>query len=626
MTTYYVSPTGGDLAVTGGISDPWSLSYAAAGADGAIVAGDTVKVRGGTYSATTGYTFTLSGSLGNPIVFEAYTGETVVIDGAFPAYTTVGNSAWELYDAGTNTYRTVATNFGAGQYYAAMEINGVWYQLAAHQAIADLMAATQVYNTTTAYYCGPGIFDSSSSGRLYIRLEDALSTALDGRVVDHVANIDPRQNDIRICSNVANINCGFNVTGSHLTFRSFTINDYYYRTNIAADHVTMYDIDGRFGYFGTQIGAASDFAVFDSCTFDGQMYPDTWWVSWIDIKGGREMCVENRKCAFTIVAGASNWRVTNSPIINVFDGFLSGQTDTMEIDHCNPISCWDDTWQIQQNVSRGNLHHNTILGAGFGHDAAGSNIENPHPGEMYVHHNIIDATAYPRMQGRTGVSNTGDSLLGMYDPLVVTTHGTPTTGRWPSPWKFYHNTLVFGRAAANADLSYFGARSAEFTYPGVTNDLFNNIFKHRANIGAAWTSNSGREIIDGNFYDGPLQVTQSRWRFLYTSTGTINGEPGANGLNTLAELYATQAFIDSQVYYPPGWEANGAEGVIALDADYIPGNTDAWTGAVDLTATGWPGTDVYEAFRGAVDPDGPDPAPVIAAGYAKHSLLRRALC
>lgn len=73
---YYVSTTGA-TANPGDAANPWPLDYALTGANGAIVAGKTVWVRGGTYTMNAGVT--LNGALGNPIKFIGYPAERPVI-------------------------------------------------------------------------------------------------------------------------------------------------------------------------------------------------------------------------------------------------------------------------------------------------------------------------------------------------------------------------------------------------------------------------------------------------------------------------------------------------------------------------------------------------------------------
>ena len=76
---YYVA-TSGSSSGTGSVNSPWDLRTALAGASGRIQPGDTVWVRGGTYSGA--FTSSVAGSPGQPVVIRAYPGERAIIDGA----------------------------------------------------------------------------------------------------------------------------------------------------------------------------------------------------------------------------------------------------------------------------------------------------------------------------------------------------------------------------------------------------------------------------------------------------------------------------------------------------------------------------------------------------------------
>ena len=75
--TYYVATSGSD-ANPGTLSRPWkTLQHAA----DRVAAGDTIRVRGGNYA---GANFETSGTASRPIVLQAYTGETPVINANNP--------------------------------------------------------------------------------------------------------------------------------------------------------------------------------------------------------------------------------------------------------------------------------------------------------------------------------------------------------------------------------------------------------------------------------------------------------------------------------------------------------------------------------------------------------------
>ncbi len=97
--TYYVSPKGSDSSA-GDITNPWLTVQHAADTAGS---GDSVYIRGGTYSERV--VVKNSGKPGSYIIFSAYEGETVTIDGADVAIDS-GEGAYGkgLFDLSNRSY------------------------------------------------------------------------------------------------------------------------------------------------------------------------------------------------------------------------------------------------------------------------------------------------------------------------------------------------------------------------------------------------------------------------------------------------------------------------------------------------------------------------------------------
>lgn len=84
---FYVASGGGGAGHTGSIADPWSITFAAGGAGGAISAGNKIAVRGGIYDlGNNTLTFSVNGAVGtgvdnidSKVIFSAYPGEWPVI-------------------------------------------------------------------------------------------------------------------------------------------------------------------------------------------------------------------------------------------------------------------------------------------------------------------------------------------------------------------------------------------------------------------------------------------------------------------------------------------------------------------------------------------------------------------
>ncbi|KAF2702855.1 polysaccharide lyase family 9 protein [Pleomassaria siparia CBS 279.74] len=96
--TIYVSPTGVDTAA-GTITAP--LKSIQSAVDKAV-AGDTIYLRGGTYSPTTNIQFTKSGTAANPYTISAYGTEVPIVDGeALPSTPGAVGSSIASKDRGT---------------------------------------------------------------------------------------------------------------------------------------------------------------------------------------------------------------------------------------------------------------------------------------------------------------------------------------------------------------------------------------------------------------------------------------------------------------------------------------------------------------------------------------------
>lgn len=126
MASHYVSPTGtATWANSTALATPCSLTTACSNA----AAGDTVYLRGGTYTGTT-YDITGNGTSGSRIVFDNYADEVVIIDGA---YTYPSNHLYFLFtvsgDYVTLRDMTIKRSNGAllmvdGDYSYAINITG----------------------------------------------------------------------------------------------------------------------------------------------------------------------------------------------------------------------------------------------------------------------------------------------------------------------------------------------------------------------------------------------------------------------------------------------------------------------------------------------------------------------
>ena len=111
---FYVAPNG-SASGSGSVSSPWNLQTAL-NQPSAVHAGDTIWLRGGTYTGH--FTSNLNGSSSSPIVVRQYAGERATIDGydgttsTDPALTVDGSYTWFWGFEVTNSSPNRTTNNG----------------------------------------------------------------------------------------------------------------------------------------------------------------------------------------------------------------------------------------------------------------------------------------------------------------------------------------------------------------------------------------------------------------------------------------------------------------------------------------------------------------------------------
>lgn len=79
MATWIASPTG--TAGGDGAGSPWDITTALEDKTATVDPGDTIYLRGGTYTVPAGIDVNLVGEEGNPVIIKPYPGESVIIDG-----------------------------------------------------------------------------------------------------------------------------------------------------------------------------------------------------------------------------------------------------------------------------------------------------------------------------------------------------------------------------------------------------------------------------------------------------------------------------------------------------------------------------------------------------------------
>ncbi len=226
--------------------------------------------------------------------------------------------------------------------------------------------------------------------------------------------------------------------------------------------------------------------------------------------------------------------------------------------------------------------------------------------------NIVGATACNGTFTAHRIDATHIDLLASTFGSAYTSGGSVSVPGASEPWKIYYNTIVqdtsyrSGTALLNSYLDYemFGGIYSQagvatnVTQVGVQ-EVYNNIIVQGKQLGSIFSTGSGYEIFDGNDYY-PTGVTYM-WRHMVLGTGSpvIQNQ---TQVDSVAHMKGTSAWTDSKTHYSPGWENSGCDCNPQLNGSYQPQNATVQTGAVDITARGFPGASSYEAWRGAIHP------------------------
>ena len=157
---YYASPTGLS-SNTGTRSSPWDLRTALAGGNGRVQPGDTIWMRGGTYTGT--YRSTVRGTQASPVVVRQYPGERAIIDAQTSAGTPsvfyVGGEwsvFWGFEITNTNTTRTTTVSGNKGRPDAVVNY-------ASHTRYVNLV----VHDGGVAFYNEPQYSDVQIVGCIF---------------------------------------------------------------------------------------------------------------------------------------------------------------------------------------------------------------------------------------------------------------------------------------------------------------------------------------------------------------------------------------------------------------------------------------------------------------------------
>jgi hypothetical protein len=200
------------------------------------------------------------------------------------------------------------------------------------------------------------------------------------------------------------------------------------------------------------------------------------------------------------------------------------------------------------------------------------------------------------MCGAELYSRLGEDKPGWRYHIALPTHSTDFAGA--DPWKLCNNTILFRSNTNNSG----AGQDRDGPRGGPPHEVYNNIFVQQSDHRLARDEGvgDGAEIFDGNLYHRTVPNARAPlfqpWH---------NGEESRSFIS-LDEFRSSDFARATRSHYPPGWEQAGVEADPMLrdpgGRDYRPAHDGpAASGALDLSAKGWPGAD-GAGYRGAVDP------------------------
>lgn len=389
----FIAPTGDDTTGDGTFSNPWqTLGKAHTEA----LPGDTVWLRGGTYRLTSAFEWTASGTVGAPIKVRSYPGEVATITSSIADFETVGNSAWQIHDAPTDTYRTVnalATGLTLSDLVLTITIGGVLYKLPRVFELGRVTATTYVYGvgaTAADYYVGPCFFYDTSTGHVYVRLQNlSAASGRDGGIPSNyeaniyigdaknipVSDFDPRNYSMRFSS----LGQQFRVDANYVTFERVAFQNGRNTVRVgSATGVTDILFD-RCSFTGgrdlTRVGNNATNVTFQRCYFDCGVPP---WVSWNEAKRsildpdnmGNEILQGMKLTVCVIDDNNANILFSQNRIRSCFDGMTVPDSTCSNIQWIGNTIDYivDDTVQWQAQTVNLEVGWNYIGGPGPGYN------------------------------------------------------------------------------------------------------------------------------------------------------------------------------------------------------------------------------------------------------------------
>ena len=428
--TYYISPEGSDKNI-GTLNAPWqTLAHALK----QVSPGDVLNLGGGIYYEQ-GIIVDATGTASAPIIIQSYPGERAVIDGGVPFFMTVPNAEWELVDSDLQLYRSRRNFSDEGDFVRAWLADDD-IQLLEYESAENLESTNYgPLDGLEPVYVGPGV-QLRDDGHVYIRLvynPHDLSDAAAKSITPTPRDTNPNNNRIAISFS----DYIFRLDGvSYLQIKDmdFVHADSIFDVRSSSDHLVLNDCRMNFGNQGILIREESHDWEITGCEFNNGV-PD--YIYWTDVKNRSEEVAEAYpEFQSTAISGPMiNFNIHHNLFRDTFDALnvKEGSRDTRITNNIFK-HMRDDAINLSRGISNVEVAHNLIWHVMGGIANLSSDMP---PGHVYIHHNIIDNSAYQR-GGRPGNYRE--------DNWPVWTIGSPFPGHddgsKDSWWKLYNNTVV----------------------------------------------------------------------------------------------------------------------------------------------------------------------------------------
>jgi hypothetical protein len=525
----YVSTTGSN-SNSGTISSPYlTVSYAVA----QLSAGDILHIRGGTYYESGGVTVSVSGTFGNPITIQSYTGETAIIDSGLQAFRQTGNSDWEIVNANIGEYRSVNTVSSTStphtyivgiQGYENERVRLIPYANSGH-----FRATNQDYvDSTTPIYAGPGIYYDSADSRLHIRL--ATTTAMEAAEARYGTVFSsslphPKDYSIMVSQSAATLK----VSGSYLTFKNLVLNHGRRTININTNNVHDIRFEGVTVWAGVSGLITDGSGVNNVVMTQSKIYGDNPnWIYWSDIKTAPKPAELVEGTSFDIRNGGYDFELSYNHIRGSGQDLISVNNNENDIlIHHNRIeNCADNAIEVEGTVNVGDIRiyenyiSNCLSAVSQGQDSASFT------GPLLFYRNVVSFLRNPPVNRAVNLNTWNGGAKFNYKNMFKTPTGSADASQNAH---YYHNTLFMLNAVAGMNMIAKTPNDLR-----IANNLMIMI---NSEIMTSYPTGTGM-VFNGNLYykvnsltTSPLTAGYGTVSALYTGTGFE-----ANGIGATAMI------------------------------------------------------------------------------------------